>query len=281
MEVTNRMKFKILLMSTFLVFTLTVYSCDFFTENSSEIESTTESTTQETEITTEITTETTTEITTPEPTQPPETTRVEVYETPYETINVALEGQDYFKDIAIVGDSIASGYRVYNKLPANQCLAVGSVGARNIHTFRFNVDGAEYTIEDALAIVKPKYIYMSMGMNDININDSATFTNNYKALIDSFSQILPESKIVVLAITPIGQRGTFSDNESIDAYNKALEGMVEAMNSDRVFYMNAAKTLKNKGNYLEDRFASSNDALHLTPSAYDYLLTYIYENRIE
>ncbi|MBO6093439.1 MAG: hypothetical protein J6P40_07445, partial [Oscillospiraceae bacterium] len=64
-----------------------------------------------------------------------------------------------------VGDSICSGLKAYELLPANQVLAVGNVAARNIFEdwVEFKVNGEKMTLLPALVDLKPKYIVFSMG----------------------------------------------------------------------------------------------------------------------
>lgn len=57
----------------------------------------------------------------------------------------------YEKTIAVVGDSIASGFELYDFIPAENGLAKGCVAIRNIHDFTFeDENGVEKDIIDVL-----------------------------------------------------------------------------------------------------------------------------------
>lgn len=180
----------------------------------------------------------------------------------------------YTDGIVIVGDSIASGYKVYNRLPENQVMAVGSLGARNIHDFKVPLNGVEYAVKDAISILKPEYICMSMGMNDLNIGTKEDFISNYKANIDELRSVSPDSTFIVMAITPIAADSTHSTNYTIDTYNQALSDMVNEIDYVPIYYVNAAQTLKNEWNCLSSTY-SGGDGIHLAPTSYDTMLTYL------
>ena len=180
----------------------------------------------------------------------------------------------YTDGFVIVGDSIASGFKVYDRLPERQVMAVGSLGARNIHDFKVTLNGAEYAVADSISILKPKYICMSMGMNDLNIGTMDDFIQNYTNNINELLAVSPDSTFIIMAITPIAAGITHSTNEKIDTYNNALKQMVEERNDIPIYYVNAAQALKSQWNSLDSAY-SGGDGIHLTPVSYDALLTYL------
>ena len=82
------------------------------------------------------------------------------------------EYNNFLKDVTFVGDSVCLGLEMYDYLPENNVLANGSVAARNIFDFTFTVNGGEYSITDAVSILKPKILIFWMGINDINLTTS-------------------------------------------------------------------------------------------------------------
>lgn len=182
--------------------------------------------------------------------------------------------QDFIDKIVIVGDSIASGFNSFDRLPQSQVLATGSVGARNIHEFPFTVNDKSMDILDALSIKQPQYIFMSMGMNDINLSSSDAYIENYNKNIDDILSICPKSTIIVMGITPVIYYSDFTSNDTIDTYNEALKVMTKEHreNGQKVYYINASMYLKDEQNGLKSEF-SSGDGIHLSSSAYDYIFT--------
>ena len=188
--------------------------------------------------------------------------------------DVSLINEKYIDDVVIVGDSISKGCSVYGRIKEDNVLAVGSIGVRNVLETDFPYQGYELKITDILERKKPKYIFISLGMNDINLRTEKQYTDDFKNFINEISNVTPESVIIATAITPVSRQTTFTQNEKIDLYNEALRKMVFDLHSDKVYYVNAAKYLKGSDNYLIPEY-SSGDGIHLATSAYDQLLTYM------
>ncbi|MBE6852720.1 MAG: hypothetical protein E7505_04510 [Ruminococcus sp.] len=212
-------------------------------------------------------------------TKPSERVFSELSEIKFE--NVSLEPEDislldqrYLDNIVVVGDSISKGYSVYGRLNADNVLAVGSIGVRNVLETKFEYKGSSLGLLDILEKKKPKYIFVSLGMNDINIHSEEVFVENYKTLLEKIFEVSPYSKIIITAITPVTYGNSFTNNDKIDTYNETLRKMVYELNSDKVFFVNAAQYLKGDNNSLISEL-SSGDGIHLAAIAYDYLLTYM------
>ena len=188
--------------------------------------------------------------------------------------DVSLINEKYIDDVVIIGDSISKGYSVYDKLKEDNVLAVGSIGVRNVLETDFTYQGYNLKITDILERKKPKYIFVSLGMNDINIRTAEQYTSDFRNFISEIRNATPESTVIVTAITPVSRQTTFTKNENIDLYNEALRKLVFDLQDDKVFYVNAARYLKGSDNYLIPAF-SSGDGIHLATEAYDLLLTYM------
>ncbi len=247
------------------------------------VSTTVSNTTAETIVTTSVTTtdteettteETTTETTTTAMVYPKGSKELGTYSSNFTSLTLNQLSSLNTEGFVIVGDSIASGFKVYKRLPERQVMATGSLGARNIHDFKVTLNGAEYSVVDSIKILKPKYICMSMGMNDLNIGTVEDFINNYTANINELHTVSPDSEFIIMAITPIAAGISHSTNQKIDTYNEALYNMVSERNDIPIYYVNAAQTLKNQWNSLGTTY-SGGDGIHLTPVSYDAMLTYL------
>lgn len=188
--------------------------------------------------------------------------------------DISLINENYLKDVVIIGDSISKGYSVYGRLSENNVLAEGSIGIRNVMETNFSYQGYELPVTDIISRITPKYIFVSFGMNDIHMRTEEQYTEDYRNFISELQKASPDSYIIVTAITPVSRQTDFTQNSIIDAYNEALRKMVYDYNSDTIYYANAARYLKDSDNYMISEF-SSGDGIHLSASAYDYLLTYM------
>ncbi len=234
----------------------------------------TSETTVETTTTTEITTETTTETTTTTTSYTKGEKELGNYSSDFKALSLDEINSLNTEGIVIVGDSIASGFKVYKRLPDNQVMATGSLGARNIHDFKVTLNGSELAVADSIRILKPKYICMSMGMNDLNIGSMQDFITNYTNNINELHQASPNSKFIIMSITPIASGVTHSTNEKIDTYNQTLLQMVKDRTDLPIYYVNSGQALKNQWNSLAQIY-SGGDGIHLTPVSYDTMLTYL------
>ena len=178
-----------------------------------------------------------------------------------------LTPEDYafLSQTVFVGDSICSGLRVYQMLDEDHVLAQGSVGARNIQEYTFNVHGAEVGIAYGLSVLQPKYVIFSMGMNDINMTDAAAYCQNYDNLLASVHAVLPDSVLYVASITPIGAESDFTTNDKIDQYNAAIR---EHLAGTGYGYVDIASGLKAPGMNVLNPAYSGGDGIHLMPESY-------------
>ena len=168
-----------------------------------------------------------------------------------------------------VGDSICSGLRVYKILPANHVLAKGSVGVRNIYTFKFTVGKYETDVLTAIKSQNPKRVIFSMGMNDINMTTAKQYCSNYQNLLTDVQKALPSAQLYVASITPIAADSTFSTNTKIDTYNATLQSFLSKYPGWT--YVDVTKEMKNQWNGLKSEF-SGGDGIHLSPAAYQAYL---------
>lgn len=201
-------------------------------------------------------------------TEPPEEEIIEEYN----TFTLTDEDNDFLSRCVFVGDSICSGLKVYDILPAEQVVAQGNIAVRNIFDFTFIVDGGEQSLLSALVELKPEYVVFSMGMNDVNITSQDEYVQNYNDLLAMTESFLPDAKLIVLSITPIDRTSTFTANENIDSFNKALELDFSENEDNKWLYVDITGELKNSANALKTKY-SSGDGIHLAPDAYYAILS--------
>ena len=111
---------------------------------------------------------------------------------------------------------------------------------------------------------QPKYVFLSMGMNDINLTDEETYCENYRRIIETALDN-SDAAVFVSAITPINAE--FSTNYRIDCFNVKMEQYISENFSERVYYVDFAKHLKDADGNLKDCF-NGGDGIHLAPYAY-------------
>lgn len=187
-----------------------------------------------------------------------------------EPVRKAVDFEKIKSETAVVGDSIALGYSAYQRLPSENVFAALNVSPSNIEKKTFEYRGGQYSINNIIGERQPKYILISMGLNEINSFSAEKFSGQYKELIDSFLELSPESEIYVMALSPVESSIDYISNGDIDEYNSALSEMADNYGGN-VSFVNAAKALKDSSGALLPEY-SGGDGIHLSGAAYDVLL---------
>lgn len=178
----------------------------------------------------------------------------------------------YQQRIYIAGDSIAYGFNAYGFIPDYRNLAQESVSMWNLDGFTF---GGGYSLVDAVSYSAPELLYMSIGMNDVNMNDTYAFAGKYTDVIEQILSRCPDINIVVAGITPIGYESTFTSNERIREYNSALEYAVNSLESPRVYYFDAYSVVSDEYGALRYD-CSGGDGIHLQSHCYGDFLSALF-----
>ncbi len=217
-----------------------------------------------------------TEITT---TTTPPTTTTTTEESTVSTVPFVPSGTreynlNYLTQCAFVGDSVCMGLRVYGGfLSEREVFAQGSVGARNIHTFTFTVDGEEIDIVSCIEQKQPQEVFLWMGLNDINMTTKNMFADNLEKLANDVLSVSPDTKINIMGITPTTTWHTWGANDRIADYNENTRLLCEEKGYT---YIDTWQAVAPDLESLPDE-CQSGDGLHLSPLAYQLVLGYICE----
>ena len=185
------------------------------------------------------------------------------------------EYNSFLEGVVFIGDSVCSGLKVYHYLPDDQVLAEGSVAARNIFDFEFDLNGGLYGILDAVKIADPKVLICSMGINDVNLTTQEQFCENYISLLDKLHEAVPNAKLYVASITPTAADCEKILNTKVQDYNAAIEKALSECSKDYGF-LEIGKYLKNDYNALSAEYSGS-DGIHLQAHAYSAILYQVCE----
>lgn len=128
-----------------------------------------------------------------------------------------------FKDSVIIGDSRAAGFREYGSLPESQVLAVIGTNITAIPD-----------LQDQIAKIQPKVIYVSYGINDVeNSIGAANGPNGFGELFEKNLKLLleksPHSRIVVNSIMETTPEVAASGPQwaQLPDYNRQIQEMCE------------------------------------------------------
>lgn len=183
----------------------------------------------------------------------------------------------YPEKISIVGDSIARGFYAYEVLDNPYNFAAGNMATWSINDFTFDYgDKTAMVYSDALSESQPPYIYISMGMNDVNMVTADQFTEAYTEIITNVQKACPDSNIIVAGITPIGATSNFSSNDTIQRYNDELKAVAEGFGSDRIKFYDTMSIVMDPATGALRTDCDGGDGIHLSAMAYMTLLENVY-----
>lgn len=200
----------------------------------------------------------------------------------------------FFDDAVFVGDSVSLGlnYYVSDQRNYGECLgqakfltsgslgsghAVAAVSSESLHpTYR----GEKRRIEDSIAVMQAKKVFIMLGMNDIALYGIDKSLENYKELVDCIIEKNPGIQIYAQSCTPMAQgcERSMLNNRSIKKYNTALQTLCTQNGWN---YVDVHSVVTDADGFLRSDYCSdpSSMGIHFTPTGcaawVNYLLNYV------
>lgn len=184
---------------------------------------------------------------------------------------------EFTENCIFVGDSICRGFGTYKVLSFANVYANGSMGTRNFYeyTFTYGRKNEELQFTELLHRTQPHIVFLSMGMNDINMIHPSEYRANYERIVDD---VLRETDAIVYlcGMTPV--RSNFTSNERIDYFNAELKALADML--EEVYYVEYGQHMLNDRGVLNNQL-DGGDGVHLSPYAYRIALWEIRRTLIE
>lgn len=218
---------------------------------------------------------------------------VENVTTPYSIEGALVQTEEvdgsYFDDAVFVGDSISLKLKYYeasaDKLGDAQFLTEGSLSADQLlmpldkeGTVHVKIDGEPMNLEDAVAELGAKKMYIMLGMNDIGLGMDEGI-EHYTTVINNVVAKNPDTKIFVQSCTPRLDPTTTKaiTNEKIAEYNNRL---VKLCQENGWYFVDVASIMYGDNGCLKAEYCSDPDdmGMHFTDAGCEawanYLLTH-------
>lgn len=159
-----------------------------------------------------------------------------------------------FGNAAFVGDSVMTGFDVYMGLP-NNVNVFAEVGAF--------MDKHLPAVIDSVIARYPKYVFIRYGINEMGTTtaEADAFASRYKGYIQKLKNNLPDAKIVVLGIAPVGNAAVAKDSRfgMINEYNTRIKAFCQEIGV--AYYENSELFISNASLY-------SKDGIHFSKELY-------------
>lgn len=175
----------------------------------------------------------------------------------------------FLNDSMFIGDSICSGFEVYGLVEADKVIATKSVGARNLLDYKHVYKNKEQSLSYILKKAQPKLVFLSMGMNDVNMTSAEAYCENYSRIIDLVLETT-DADVYFCAITPIDS--DFSSNERIQSFNSAMRAYIKEHYPQRVHTVDFGRLFVCEDKVRLCDILSGGDGIHLAPYAYHMAL---------
>lgn len=222
---------------------------------------------------------------TPEPTAPPTPapTPTPTPTPPPVTLGETEDmGQDYLDAIVFYGDSNTNGLRLLELLP-------GGYGTDQIWTpmsgtltlSRWNIDKIVYPetwtemdVTAAMALKKPAYLIVNLGMNGISFMDRDYFIETYTAMAEALHAASPDTKIMLSSIYPVAKSYPYQKDINNDKITQANGWIRDIAEAEGLRYLDTAAALRDENGDLPENLQDGN-GFHLTAEGYGLVLDYI------
>lgn len=239
------------------------------TTSASQAATSAQTTTKPAAATTKTTTKAAQQTTVPKPITPPAPTTTKAPAASSSNVK-------FYQDrVYVAGDSIAYGFCAYGYIPYEHNIAKGSLAMRNYTDAgwfnEFDVNGRTVKCMDAVIAKQPRLLYVSMGMNDVNLTSAQTYANNYVGFLKKVRANVPNCIIVAANITPIASFSSFTGINNIKNANAAMNAAVKAMNDPNIILFDAYSVVSGGGTYMASGY-SAGDGIHLAGHVYEKIL---------
>ena len=173
--------------------------------------------------------------------------------------------RDYFKDGAMVGDSITYGLMHWEKetgaLGHPQFLARGGVSVyslldrKRLLYFR----GKDCLLENAVSVSQPRAIFVLLGQNDLGFQKPKDVIRNMQTLMGRVRRKSPEVEIYLQSCLPVREKSSHysGDNGILRDFNKLLKPFARSRN---YHYVDVARYMENHLGSLPSQY--SMDEIH-------------------
>lgn len=191
----------------------------------------------------------------------------------------------YFSDAAFVGDSRTDGFMLYSGIGAGRNLTSNGLSIFKLAEKKaLTINGEKYTLLEALALEQYGKVYISLGVNELGINNDARFYDSYCQAIDAIRAVQPNAVIYIQGLIPLneGQIEEYNGNkynltnEHLRVYNDLMK---KAAEEKQVVYLDLYAEFVDENNELPAE--ASRDGVHLKKDACKQWLAYLQTHTVE
>lgn len=209
----------------------------------------------------------------------------------------ARVSDSYFDDALFVGDSVTLKLQKYvlyarqhsdpNLLGQARFLAAQSFSARNalmqisdtsIHPV---IGGVKMTLEDAIAQLAPKKLYLMLGMNDVGVSGADGALANMGNLLARIKQKNPDLQIFVESATP-RLAGSHPTTRQLFGFDLLLYEAILTLNDPSIHFIDVAYAMRDEQGLLIREYCDDPNgmAIHFTNEGCRHWIDFLYTHAL-
>lgn len=190
-----------------------------------------------------------------------------------EPISSSIQYKISKDNLFVCGDSISSGFAVYNKLPTDHVMYKVGIPSFSMFQNKHNCNEGYVAIKDYIEENQPSYLLMMYGTNDLGYSGKKNdFASTYIDMAEEILTISPNTQILINAIPPLAS--SYAPSSLAVEYNNMLKDEIAARDNPNISFIDTHSLFTNNAGDLDSKY-DGGDGIHLKSAAYDTLLDYI------
>ena len=192
-------------------------------------------------------------------------------------------GQEYLDKIIFLGDSRTYSYKSYGVLsggkntnqvwtPRNGTMTLAAQGYTMI---LYPETGEDISIRDAVAMKKPEYMVIGLGMNGVSFMSEDTFKAEYRSLVNDIKSISPDTKVILNSIYPVANYYAKLDQINNTKIAECNRWIMEIAEETGTKYLNTAEALADADGWLNLAYDNGGEGSHLNRPGNEIVMRYI------
>lgn len=217
---------------------------------------------------------------------------------PLGLVESARVDDSYFNDTLFIGDSVSKKLEYYiaaqrktnpNLLGNAKFLTAQSFSARNAlrevteNSIHPTIGGQKMKLEDAIAAINPKRVYIMLGMNDVGVSGVENAVKNMLTLLKAIKDKCPNVQIFVQSATPrlSGSRPTTAQLFKYNVYLYEACKQMKLTDYD-IWFVDVAHIMRDGEGKLIKSYCGDPDgmALHFTNEGCRVWVDYLYTHAL-
>lgn len=191
---------------------------------------------------------------------------------------------DYFSDAAFIGDSRIEGLSLYSGLTEGDFITSTGMSVFQVDSREITYKGQKTKVLDALGQKQYKKVYISLGVNELGMNNDKGYYDHYLKLVRDVKAQQPEATVYIQLLIPVNDKkcreskiAYYITNEQIEVYNALLYQIAE---EEKVFLVDPAEDIVEPETG-EPAYDATGDGVHFYRTSYQIWVEYLKKHTVD